>query len=371
MSNTMEEVNERAYMRKALNLAERGGGYVNPNPQVGAVIVKEGKIVGKGYHEEFGARHAEAKALEDAEEAARDAKLYVTLEPCVHYGKTPPCTDEIIESGVESVEVAIEDPNSRVSGKGIARLREAGVEVKVGLMEEEARRVNEIYLHYVKTGRPFVLLKLAMTLDGKIATKSGDSRWISSEESRKIVHELRARYSAVGVGVNTVVEDDPRLNVRKADGPDGARFVFDSNGRTPIDSRILNLSSSAPTILVVGDDTSGDKLEKFRSCGAEIWQIRKDRNRLDLTQLIELMGEKEYDSLLVEGGGEVAWSFLDKGLVDKVRFFYSPKMVGGRKAVPAVGGIGRGKVKNGIEVEDLKVERFGGDVSLVGYTVKE
>lgn len=365
----MKEDTERTYMKRALRLAKRGGGFVNPNPQVGAVIVKDGEIVGEGYHEKFGGPHAEVEALRDAGESALEATLYVTLEPCVHYGKTPPCTEKIIESGLDRVYVAIEDPNPSVAGKGIKKLREEGVEVSLGLMEDEARKINEIYLHYVKTERPFVLLKLAMTLDGKIATRTGDARWISSEHSRELVHELRARYSAVGVGVNTVIADDPRLNARNAEGPDGARFVFDSKGRTPGDSRIFTLSSPAPTVMAVGEDVPGDRLNKFEEREAKVWKIRKEEGRLALDRLLERMGEAGYDSLLVEGGGEIAWSFLDRNLVDKIRFFFSPKIVGGREAVPSVGGKGRARVKDAVEIEDMTLERIGEDVSLVGYPV--
>ena len=367
----MPEDKERYYMNRALELASLGGGFVNPNPQVGAVIVKDGEVVGEGYHEKFGGPHAEVQALNDAGEFSRGAIMYVTLEPCVHYGKTPPCTKKIIENGLSRVKVAIEDPNPRVSGKGIKRLREEGIEVSLGLMEEEARNANEIYLNYVETGRPFVLLKLAMTLDGKIASREGDSRWISSESSREQVHGLRARYSAVGVGVNTVLADDPRLNVRKADGPDGARFVFDSRGRTPAGSRLLNIRSSAPTVLVTGEGLSETKLKKFDKPGVEVWSVRSDQGKLEIDRMLDLMGKKGYDSLLVEGGGEIAWSFLDRNLVDKVRFFYSPKIVGGREAVSAVGGKGKAKVKESLKVEKLTTERYGGDVCLVGYPVKK
>ena len=367
----MSEDKERFYMNRALELASLGGGFVNPNPQVGAVIVKDGEIVGEGYHEKFGGPHAEVQALKDAGEFARGGTMYVTLEPCVHYGKTPPCTKKIIENGLSRVMVAIEDPNPRVSGKGVRRLREEGIEVSLGLMEEEASKVNEIYLHYVETGKPFVLLKLAMTLDGKIASREGDSRWISSKSSRELVHGLRARYSAVGVGVNTVMADDPRLNVRKADGPDGARFVFDSGGNTPPGSRILNLKSSSPTVLVTGEGLSEEKLKKFDKPGIEVWSVRSDQGKLEIDRMLDLMGERGYDSLLVEGGGEIAWSFLNRNLVDKIRFFYSPKIVGGREAVPAVGGKGKAKIKESLQVKELTTEMYGEDLSLVGYPVKK
>lgn len=365
----MDKKADRNFMERALKLAGRGGGFVNPNPQVGAVVVRDGEVIGEGYHEKFGGQHAEVNAIDDAGDSVRDATLYVTLEPCAHYGKTPPCAEKIIESGLQKVHVAIKDPNPKVAGKGVKRLREEGIEVSLGLMEEKARKINEIYFHYVKTGRPFVLLKLAMTLDGKIATRTGDARWISSKDSRALVHELRARYSAVGVGVNTVRADDPRLNVRDAEGPDGARFVFDSRGRTPADSQVLTLSSPAPTVLVTDQNVPENRLEKFESQGVKVWRMPVDQKGLDLNSLLERMGDKGYDSMLIEGGGEIAWSFLDENLVDKIRFFYSPKIVGGREAIPSVGGEGRARVKEGIEIEKLTVEEIGEDVSLVGYPV--
>ncbi len=362
-----ESPEDKEFMKKALNLARRGGGYVNPNPQVGAVVIREGEVVGKGYHEKFGAPHAEVRALEDAGAQAKGGVMYVTLEPCVHYGKTPPCTEAIMESGLNRLHVAIEDPNPKVSGKGIEKLRKAGVDVSLGLLKEEAEKLNEIYLHYVRTGRPFVLLKLAMTMDGKIATRSGDSRWISSEPARKLVHELRARYSGVGVGVNTVLSDDPRLNVRKASGPDGARFVFDPEGRTPPDSRILELSSPAPTIVVTRSDLSECSLSPLEGSDVEVWRVAGQEEKIDIEAFLEKMGDRGYDSLLVEGGGQLAWGFLSEGLVDKVQFFYSPRIVGGEKAVPAVGGSGVEKVDQGIEIGDTTVTRIGDDVTIEGY----
>jgi diaminohydroxyphosphoribosylaminopyrimidine deaminase/5-amino-6-(5-phosphoribosylamino)uracil reductase len=363
----MAHNSDQNYMKRAVELARRGGGYVNPNPQVGAVIVKDGEIIGEGYHEKFGGPHAEIRALEDVDGSVEGSTLFVTLEPCVHYGKTPPCTEAIIDSGISRVEVAVKDPNPKVSGKGLKRLRKNGVEVSLGLLEDEARDLNEIYFHYVDTGKPFVLLKLAMTLDGKIATRTGDSRWISGDPARKSVHEIRARYSAVGVGVNTVKADDPRLNVRKAEGPDGAWFVFDSNGSTPIDSRLLSLESPAPTVVVAPESLCEEKVDRLEKAGAKVWRVRAEGDKLDLEQILTMMGDRGYDSLLVEGGGEIAWSLLAGDLVDKIRFFYAPKIIGGRKAVPAVGGQGVDEVKDGIGIERLKVERLGSDLSLVGY----
>ena len=358
---------EEKYMARALELAEKGGGYVNPNPQVGAVIVKDGEVIATGYHRKFGGSHAEVNALKEAGEEAEGATMYVTLEPCVHYGKTPPCADEIIKSGLKRVHVAIEDPNPRVSGKGIEKLREAGIEVTLGLMEEEAKKVNEIFLHYTRTGRPFVLLKLAMTFDGRIATKTGDSRWITSAEAREEVHRLRGRHSGVVVGVGTVLSDDPRLNVRDAEGPDGTRFVLDPRGRTPLESRIFELDSSAPTIMVVGEDLPSDRAGEFERLGADVWRVPVNNRGIDLEVFLDRAGESGYDSLLVEGGSEVAGSFVDLGLIDKINFFYAPKIIGGKEAVPGVSGEGAPKVEAGLELDRLEVERVGSDISVVGY----
>ncbi|MBS3765585.1 bifunctional diaminohydroxyphosphoribosylaminopyrimidine deaminase/5-amino-6-(5-phosphoribosylamino)uracil reductase RibD [Candidatus Bipolaricaulota bacterium] len=366
----MGKVDEK-YMEQALDLAEKGGGYVNPNPQVGAVIVNQGEVVGTGYHEKFGGPHAEVNALDEAGENAEDATMYVTLEPCVHHGKTPPCADKIIESGISSVHVAIKDPNPKVSGKGITKMQRAGIEVRLGSLADKARKVNEIFLHYTRTGRPFVLLKLAMTFDGKIATKTGDSRWITSEPSRKRVHELRARYSGVAVGVGTVISDDPRLNVRHADGPDGGRFVLDPSGRTPPDSRLLEMESDAPTVLVVGESLPEEAAAAFEEAGATVWRVPEVDRGLDLEEFLERMGDAGYDSLIVEGGSELAGSLVDHRLVDKINFFYAPKVIGGREAVPAVGGEGALKVPEGIKIKKLEFARTGDDLSVTGYPVIE
>ncbi len=361
------EKRDEEYMARALELAKKGGGFVNPNPQVGAVIVKDGEVIATGYHRKFGGPHAEVNALDEAGNAAEGATMYVTLEPCVHYGKTPPCADEIIESGLKRVHVAIQDPNPRVSGKGIEKMRGAGIEVTLGLLDDEAEQVNEIFLHYTETGRPFVLLKLAMTFDGKIATRTGDSRWITSGEARQEVHRLRGRYSGVVVGVGTVISDDPRLNVRDAEGPDGARFVLDPSGRTPLDSRLFQLESHAPTIMVVGQNLPDARAEEFEELGAEVWRLPVKDRGVDLDAFLDRAGESGYDSLLVEGGSEVAGSFVDLNLLDKINFFYAPKIIGGREAVPGVGGEGVPKVESGIELDRLEVERVGEDISVVGY----
>src|SRR6056297_759207 len=282
-------------MSRALKLAKQGNGYVNPNPLVGAVIVKDGEVVGKGYHRKFGGPHAEVRALEDAGNLAQGGKMYVTLEPCTHHGKTPPCTDAIIDNGLKEVFIATKDPNPKVSGGGEERLRKAGIKVHVGLLEQEAIRINEIFFRYVQTGIPFVLLKLAMTDDGKLATTTGDSRWVTSEVSRKRVHELRSRYSSIMVGKNTLLEDDPRLTVRKVDGPDGARFILTTSGDIPTDLHVFNLSSSAQTIVVTGKGTTDTRVESFRNVGASVWKVKTKDGRIDLSDLLVRIGDNGYD----------------------------------------------------------------------------
>jgi len=358
---------DELYMSRALKLAKQGNGYVNPNPLVGAVIVKDGEVVGKGYHRKFGGPHAEVRALEDAGNLAQGGKMYVTLEPCTHHGKTPPCTDAIIDNGLKEVFIATKDPNPKVSGGGEERLRKAGIKVHVGLLEQEAIRINEIFFRYVQTGIPFVLLKLAMTADGKLATTTGDSRWVTSEVSRKRVHELRSRYSSIMVGKNTLLEDDPRLTVRKVDGPDGARFILTTSGDIPTDLHVFNLSSSAQTIVVTGKGTTDTRVESFRNVGASVWKVKTKDGRIDLSDLLVRIGDNGYDSLLVEGGGELAWSFLSQGLVDKIHFFISPKIIGGVDAISAVGGAGMEKINEAIQLERVQISKSGPDVSYVGY----
>jgi len=357
------------YMKMALRLAKKGNGYVNPNPLVGAVIVKGGRVVGSGYHSRFGAPHAEVEALKEAGEEARGGEVYVTLEPCTHHGKTPPCVDALIEKGLDRAFVATLDPNPAVNGKGVEKLRQAGLEVEVGLLREEARQLNEIFFHYTKRGLPFVLLKLALSLDGKIATSTGDARWISSPQSRKEVHRLRARFSAVAVGANTVMSDDPRLTTRKVDGPDGTRLILDGKGRVEEGARIFSLQSEAKTILVTATEIDSKKKEKIEKGGNEVWQ-EGDRGEIDLRSLLERLAERDKDSLLLEGGGELAWSFLNEGLVNKVLFFIAPKILGGRRAVPAVGGEGVPFVDEAIELEKVEAQRRGKDLVYSAYPKK-
>jgi len=352
-------------MRRALELARLGEGYTRPNPMVGAVIVKDGKVIAEGHHARYGGPHAEASALARAGERARGADLYVNLEPCVHWGKTPPCADRIIAAGVSRVILAARDPNPLVNGKGVDKLRSAGIEVMEGVLREEAEKLNEIFFHWVKTQRPFVALKLAMSLDGKIASRSGGSRWITGGEARKRVHELRRRHAAVLVGIGTVLADDPQLTVREVEGPQPLRVVLDSRGRIPLSAKVL--SGEAPT-LIATTEAMPEKIEsRLREKGVEVWRLPARDGEVDLGALLRRLGAREVDSVLVEGGGEVAWAFLSQGLVHKTYLFYAPLILGGRDAVPGVGGEGFPSPQGALRLKDLTVEWVGEDLLISGY----
>jgi len=357
-------VNDAEAMRLAIELAELGAGDVSPNPLVGAVIVRDGRIVGRGYHRRYGGPHAEIFALQEAGDAASGATMFVTLEPCCHVGKTPACTDAIIEAGVGRVVVALRDPFPDVDGRGIATLREAGVSVEEGLLQEEAARQNEVFLHYTTTGRPFVLLKLAASLDGRIATRTGDSKWISGEGSRTEAHRLRRRHSSVLVGIRTVLADDPELTVRRVPGRSPTPIVIDPTGRIPPEARLLRAGRSP---IIVASRIEEGRERGLVELGARVWRIPSDGGRIDLLALLDRLGEEKIDSVLVEGGGETAAAFLDAGLVDKVTVFVAPLLIGGRAATPAVGGEGAAKIADAVRLRDVSVERFGDDLCITGY----
>jgi diaminohydroxyphosphoribosylaminopyrimidine deaminase/5-amino-6-(5-phosphoribosylamino)uracil reductase len=349
------------WMRRALELAELGEGKVSPNPLVGAVLVKNGKVAGEGFYRQPGGRHAEAVAIDSAGKDAEGSGLYINLEPCVAFpGKrTPPCTDKIIESGVKRVFIGMEDPNPDVRGKGIKQLKEAGIDVKVGLLGDEAEKLNEIYVKYMATGRPFILLKMAMTADGKIATRTGDSRWISSEESRSLVHKLRKRFSAVLVGIGTVLADDPSLTVRPAGGRNPIRIILDSKGRIPVSAGVLD--GKARTI-IVSADILPEKEQQLKLKGADVWKLKSKSGSVDLNALIEKLAEEKIDSVLIEGGGETAYSFLKEKLVDKLMLFIAPKIIGGREAKTPVEGAGIEKISDAIQLKDVSVRKISEDV---------
>ncbi|MCL6480003.1 MAG: bifunctional diaminohydroxyphosphoribosylaminopyrimidine deaminase/5-amino-6-(5-phosphoribosylamino)uracil reductase RibD, partial [Peptococcaceae bacterium] len=314
---------DRYYMQMALDLARQALGRTSPNPMVGAVLVKDGRVIGQGYHTRPGTPHAEIHALREAGERAAGATLYVTLEPCCHQGRTGPCTEAILAAGVKRVVAAMTDPNPLVSGRGLERLRRAGIEVTVGVMEEEARRLNEVFIKYITTRRPFVVLKTAMSLDGKIATRSGESQWITGPQARLAVHRLRDRYDAVLVGINTVLKDNPSLTTRipQEDGRDPVRVIVDSLARTPPEARVITQQSSAPTIIAVTEKAPAQNLRRLERAGAQIVVVPGNGPRVDLAGLMAELGRREITSVLVEGGGEIHASFLEARLVDKVIWF--------------------------------------------------
>lgn len=359
---------ETEAMRLALSLAELGEGDVNPNPLVGAVVLRDGHVIGRGYHREFGGPHAEVFALGEAADSAAGATLVVTLEPCCCHGKTPPCTDSIIEADIRRVVVAQRDPSPDIAGKGIAALRAAGIEVIEGVLAVEAARQIEIFLTYVETRRPFVQLKLACSLDGRIATKTGDSKWISGGESRVEAHRLRRRFSSILVGVATVAADDPLLTVRHVVGKDPIPIILDPVGRIPTDARLLN---RAPGPILVTSSMPMELEHALAARGATVWHLPATEDgsqyHFDLSALLDRLAEAGIDSVLIEGGGETAGAFLEAGLVDKVSMFIAPILIGGRDAVPAVGGAGVERIAEALRLQDVVVKQLDDDTMITGY----
>ncbi len=357
------------YMKMALDLARRGIGYTSPNPMVGAVVVKDGRVVGTGWHQVPGGPHAEVYAIDDAGPNAKDADLYVTLEPCNHYGKTPPCTEKIIAAGIRRVVMAMKDPNPDVAGGGAKRLAQAGIEVISGICEKEAQRLIEFFTKYVTTKRPFVILKIAATLDGRIATRTGDSKWVTGEASRKYVHELRHAVDAVMVGVNTVKTDNPRLTTRLEGktGKDPKRIILDTRLSIPEHAKVLRHPCPSDTIIVAGDDVSHEKIERLEKTGARIVVAKTTHQGIDLKDLMACLGKMWITSLMIEGGSRVAASALQAGIVDKICFFYAPKILGGDDGYPILSGPGPEKMQQSIAVKDIAIHRFDEDVMVEGY----
>ncbi len=358
-------VDERMMIR-ALELAEKGRGMTSPNPVVGAVIARGDEVISEGYHERVGGPHAEMNAIESAPGVLRGATMYVTLEPCSHLGRTPPCAPRVVDSGIKRVVMAIRDPNPLVAGGGEAFLKARGVEVRVGLCERFSLRQNEAYLKWVSTRRPFVTLKMAMSLDGKVATRTGDSKWISSEVSRADVQRTRAASDAVMVGIGTVMSDNPRLNVRDIEGArQPLRVVVDSLARTPIGGNITD-SSMAPTLLAVSDHAPAENIRVLEAKGVEVVRL-DDAGKVNLTALMELLGERGVTSLLVEGGPELTRAMLQDGLVDKLVFYFAPKIVGGCEAPGPVGGAGVARMDEAGQLTIDAVFEMGPDLKVVAY----
>lgn len=359
-------MNHADYMHRALKLAARGR--TSPNPMVGAVVVRNGEIVGEGYHPRVGEPHAEVFALRDAGEQARGATMYVTLEPCCHHGRTPPCTQAVIGAGISEVYAAMADPDPRVSCKGFAELETAGVKVHHPLLEEEARKLNEAYIKHRLTGMPFVILKSAMSLDGKIATRIGDSKWISSEKSRAYAHKIRSRVDAILVGGNTARADNPTLTARlgkKVYYP--TRVIVSRSGDLP--ETLPMMEQPGATIIASSPDANVSSLRKLERSGARILTLGGPGGRFSIAELLKELGELGYLSVLIEGGGDVAASALQERVVDKVLYFYAPKIIGGREAISPVGGEGAETVAQSITVRDMQVRRFGEDIAVEGYVV--
>ena len=357
------------YMRRALALAARALGRTSPNPLVGAIVVNGGEVVGEGYHQSAGSAHAEVHAINRAGTDAHGGTLYVTLEPCVHYGRTPPCTEAIIQSGITQVFAAHEDPNPKVGGKGIEELEKAGVRVQMGLCESEARRLNEVFIKYIRTNRPFVIIKSAMSLDGKIATISGESQWISSKASRLRGHEIRDTVDAILVGVKTVFNDDPTLTTRLPgrNGKDPARIIVDSECRTPLKARVLNPDGEGYAIIATTKRASKERIARLEAEGAKVWVVEEDGNRVCLSALMLALGCKGITSVLIEGGAEINASALKAGIVDKVMFFIAPKIIGGTDAPSPIGGKGIQRLAEVYDLRDLSVRSIDGDILIEGY----
>ena len=368
-------MDDARHMLLALDLARKGLGTTSPNPMVGAVVVKSGKVVGQGFHRRAGEAHAEALALGKAGNKARGATLYVTLEPCVHHGRTPPCLEAILKAGIQEVVCAMKDPNPLVNGLGISGLRKAGVKVRLGLLEGEARRLNEVYIKFTETGRPFVTLKAAMTLDGRIAAPNGESQWISGDESLRFAHELRRRADAVLVGIGTVMADDPQLTVRLVKkgikkGP--LRVVLDSRLAIPERARILKEQKQARTIVATTPPGgSSPKAGRLRAMGAEVWELRKTtRGQVSFPNLIKRLREEGVTSLLIEGGSRVNASALSAGVVDKVCAVVAPMLLGGGKAIPFIEDLGIQLLRGAIQLHSLKAGKMGRDILLEAYVGK-
>ena len=360
---------DRKFMEHALTLASKARGHTSPNPLVGAVIVRAGQIVGEGYHQKAGEAHAEIHALNQAEELANGATMYVTLEPCCHWGRTPPCTESIIRAKLSDVFVAMKDPNPQVAGKGIRQLKEAGIRVQVGICEEESQQLNEVFIKYITTQCPFVILKSAISLDGKIATASGESQWITSEASRLKGHEVRAQVDAILVGVGTVLQDNPSLTTRLPDRTkaDPIRVIVDSRGRTPPGAKVFNPDSNAGTLIAVTERAPLEKIEAFKSAGADVLIIQEGEGRVCLSALMRELARREITSVLIEGGGEINAAALQAGIVDKLMFFVAPKLIGGKDAPGPIGGVGIGRLAEAFELRDVKTTQIGADFLIEGY----
>lgn len=353
-------------MELAIELAKKGEGKVNPNPMVGAVIVKDGIVIGEGYHEKYGEGHAEVNAFKSLKEDPSGATMYVTLEPCSHYGKTPPCADKIIENNIKRVVIGMIDPNPLVAGNGVDKLKKAGIEVKVGVLEEKCKKLNEVFIKYILSKKPFVVLKTAMSLDGKIATRTGESKWISSEKSRLQVHNLRNKLSGIMVGVNTVIKDNPELTCRIENGSNPIRIIVDSTLRIPMNSKVLQ-NKDNKTIIATTKRANIKNMQELLKKNINVLIIDEKNGQVDLSALIKKLGELNIDSILLEGGSTLNYSALEESIVDKVMIYISPKIIGGESSKTPVGGIGIDKLNDAFKLKDITTNIVDEDILVEGY----
>lgn len=362
------DIMDEKYMKRAIELAQTARGNTSPNPMVGAVIVKDGRIIGEGYHERYGELHAERNAFKNCTENPEGAEMYVTLEPCCHYGKTPPCTEAIIENKIKTVYIGSSDPNPKVSGGGIKKLCDNGINVVTGVLKEECDSFNTIFFHYITTGLPYVIAKYACTADGKIATASGDSKWISNEISRKRVHQTRNAVSAIMVGIGTVISDNPMLNCRIENGVNPVRVICDSELKIPLECNILKTANEIPTVIACASSDEERKTE-IEALGAEVLCVPDEFGRVDLKKLIKVLGERKIDSVLIEGGAEILGSAFSAGLVNKLEVYVAPKVFGGNSAKTPIGGFGVQNAADAVKLKLTDVSRFEDDV-LLEYDVQ-
>ncbi|WMJ84696.1 bifunctional diaminohydroxyphosphoribosylaminopyrimidine deaminase/5-amino-6-(5-phosphoribosylamino)uracil reductase RibD [Oscillospiraceae bacterium LTW-04] len=356
-------MNDEIYMELALEYAKKGCGWVNPNPMVGAVVIKNGKVIGAGYHQRHGGLHAERNALASCTESPQGATLYVTLEPCCHYGKTPPCTDAILESGIKRVVVGSLDPNPMVAGKGMQILRQKGIEVTEGILSEACTVLNNVFFHFIKTKTPYVVMKYAMTMDGKIAARSGESKWITGEAARGRVQEDRHRYSGIMVGVGTVLMDNPLLTCRLPGSKNPVRIICDSRLQTPLEAQMVKTAGQIPTIMATccPDETCA---RPYREAGCEVLALPSKGRHIDLQALMVALGKRGIDSVLLEGGGTLNWSALQSGIVNKLQAYVAPKLFGGAEAKSPVEGLGVESPECAFRLTPPQVTWLGDDILL-------
>jgi diaminohydroxyphosphoribosylaminopyrimidine deaminase / 5-amino-6-(5-phosphoribosylamino)uracil reductase len=359
---------DQYYMNLALDLARKSEGQTNPNPLVGAVIVKSGKVVAKGYHEKAGLPHAEAIALNKAGTKARGADLYVNLEPCCHHGRTPPCTEAIISAGIKRVILGIRDPNRLVNGRGIRFLRKQGVEVVIGVLRRDCHKINEHFIKYITTGRPWVILKSAASLDGKIATRTGDSKWITGSKARAYAHRLRSRVDAILVGAETVRMDDPQLTVRpkKKSMRNPVRIIVSGKGSISTSAKIFNNAHKERVIYVANASLPLVRKKKLQKIGVEVLLVKYRKKKVDLPLLMDALGKMKITSIMIEGGSEISGNALKEKLVDKLIYFLAPKIIGGKNAPGPVGGQGISRIEDFIEVKEISIEKLGNDFVIEG-----